>query len=116
MLATLASQTPSIALIGSYGRREGLAAWLIATLPGAAMLALLRDGGQVGRVFDALLLACVLPCVYALLQSHGLVAAGGVQLLPVTHPNWIIQPLVTDLGDIPAGGSLSIPGNVGTDR
>jgi len=42
-------------------------------------------------------------------QNHGLVAANGFQLLPVAHPNWIIQPLITDLGDIPAGGTLSIP-------
>lgn len=86
LLATLASGNALEAWLGSYQRREGLAAWLIAALPGAAMLLLLREARQLRRVLDALLLCCVLPCVYALSQRYGLVPEPGGVLLPVARP------------------------------
>jgi len=77
LVATCASESPWIAFFGSYFRREGLAAWLIAGLVCAAMLCLLRQGAQARRALDALLLACVMPCAYALLQRYGYVAGSG---------------------------------------
>jgi O-antigen ligase len=86
LLATLASENPPVAWLGSYFRREGMAAWLIAALPGAAMLFLLRDAGQLRRALDALLLCCLLPCTYALMQRYGLVPEPGGVLLPISRP------------------------------
>ena len=68
---------PWNAFFGGYLRREGLAAWLIAGGVCAAILGLLRSGAQVGRAIDALLLGCVMPCAYALLQRYGYVAGTG---------------------------------------
>lgn len=82
VVSTCTSESPWIAFFGSYFRREGLAAWLIAGLVCAAMLCLLRQGAQARRALDALLLACVMPCAYALLQRYGYVAnTGGAPLL-----------------------------------
>jgi O-antigen ligase/tetratricopeptide (TPR) repeat protein len=86
LLATLASENLPVAWLGSYFRREGMAAWLVAALPGAAMLFLLRNMGQLRRALDAVLLACVLPCAYALMQRYGLVPEPGGMLLPIARP------------------------------
>ena len=77
VLATVASEIPWNAFFGGYLRREGLASWLIAGGVCAAMLGLARGQAQVGRAIDALLLGCVMPCGYALLQRYGFVAGTG---------------------------------------
>ncbi|HEX4326142.1 MAG TPA: O-antigen ligase family protein [Burkholderiales bacterium] len=89
LISTCASQAPWTAFFGAYFRREGLAAWLIAGLVCAAMLCLLREPAQARRVVDALLLGCVAPCAYALLQRYGHVAgtAGAEQMAaPLLRP------------------------------
>ena len=88
VIATVASETPWIALLGNYFRREGLASWLIAGLVCAAMLSLIREPAQVERALDALLLGCVMPCAYALLQRYGYVPGTGDAhaLAPLLRP------------------------------
>ena len=70
-LSTVLSQTPWIAFFGDYFRREGLVSWLIYAITFAALLLLLRGRHQLERLIDTLLLASVLPCVYALQQRYG---------------------------------------------
>ncbi|HEY4374536.1 MAG TPA: O-antigen ligase family protein [Burkholderiales bacterium] len=77
LITTAASEAPWMAFFGNYFRREGLAAWLVAAGVCMVPLCLLRGGAQARRLLDALLLASVLPCVYALLQRYGYVAGTG---------------------------------------
>lgn len=71
ILSTVMSETPWIAFFGDYFRREGLVSWLIYAITFAALLLLLRRRHQLERLIDVLLLASVLPCVYALQQRYG---------------------------------------------
>jgi len=43
------------------------------------------------------------------ISNHGLIAANGARITFGTHPNYEIKPLATDLGVIPAQGSLMVP-------
>ena len=69
--ATALSDSPWIAFFGDYFRREGLVSWLIYAITFAAILLLLRQRHQLERLIDTLLLASVIPCVYALQQRYG---------------------------------------------
>ena len=71
VLSTAMSTTPWIAFFGDYFRREGLVSWLIYAITFAALLLLLRRRHQLERLIDVVLLASVLPCVYALQQRYG---------------------------------------------
>ena len=71
ILATALSDSPWIALFGDYFRREGLVSWLIYAITFAAILLLLRRRYQLERLIDTVLLASVIPCVYALQQRYG---------------------------------------------
>ena len=42
-------------------------------------------------------------------MNHGLIAAKEVKLMFGDHPEWSIEPLVEDLGDIPARSSFTVP-------
>jgi tetratricopeptide (TPR) repeat protein len=69
--ATALSETPWIAFFGDYFRREGMVSWLIYATVFAALISLMRQRDQLERLLDALLLASVVPCVYALQQRYG---------------------------------------------
>ena len=71
MLATALSDAPLTALTGGYFRREGLLAWLTCGALFAALIAWLDERAQMHRIADALALASVVPCVYALQQRFG---------------------------------------------
>jgi uncharacterized membrane protein YgcG len=43
------------------------------------------------------------------ITNHGLVAAQKAHLSFGTHPDWSFQPLIEDLGDLPARSTLAIP-------
>lgn len=42
-------------------------------------------------------------------ENHGLIAAKEAKLSFGTHPDWSFEPLITELGDIPARSSFTIP-------
>ncbi|HRT58988.1 MAG TPA: CARDB domain-containing protein, partial [Candidatus Paceibacterota bacterium] len=42
-------------------------------------------------------------------RNHGLIAADELKLRFDTHPFYVIEPLITDLGQLPAKSSLTIP-------
>ena len=71
MISTAASDTPWIAFFGDYFRREGLVSWLIYAILFTAVLGLMRTRIQLERLIDALLLASVIPCIYALQPRYG---------------------------------------------
>jgi len=71
VVATLASETPWVAFFGDYFRREGLLSWLVYATLFAAMLLTLRRREQVERLIDVLMVASVVPCVYAIMQRYG---------------------------------------------
>ena len=71
IVATILSETPWIAFFGDYFRREGLASWLIYAIAFAALLALMKQRNALERLIDTVLLASVIPCVYALQQRYG---------------------------------------------
>jgi O-antigen ligase/tetratricopeptide (TPR) repeat protein len=62
------SDLPEVALFGSYFRREGLVAWCAYGAFFFAVLGWARSSGRVAGFLDALLLASVIPVVYALQQ------------------------------------------------
>ena len=70
-LSTALSDTPWIAFFGDYFRREGLVSWLIYAVLFASILSLMRSRIQLERLIDGLLLASVVPCIYALQQRYG---------------------------------------------
>ncbi len=70
-LATALSPAPGVAWHGDYARREGLVSWLAYAGFFGALLCHLRTRAQVRRLLDALAVASVIPCVYALQQRHG---------------------------------------------
>lgn len=70
-LATAFSDAPLTALTGGYFRREGLLAWFACGALFAALIAWLDERAQMHRIADALALASVVPCVYALQQRFG---------------------------------------------
>ena len=41
--------------------------------------------------------------------NHGLITAKDAKLSFSSHPDWSLEPLINDLGDIPARGSFTIP-------
>lgn len=43
------------------------------------------------------------------ITNHGLVAAKEAKLGFDSHPNWSLEPLIRDLGDLPARSTLTIP-------
>ncbi len=43
------------------------------------------------------------------ITNHGLIAAKEVGIFFGTHPDWSLEPLVTELGDIPARSSFTVP-------
>ena len=70
-LATALSDAPLTALTGGYFRREGLLAWFTCGALFAALITWLDERAQMHRIADALVLASVVPCVYALQQRFG---------------------------------------------
>ena len=70
-LATVLSPAPGVAWHGDYARREGLVSWLAYAGFFSALLCHLRTRAQVHRLLDALAVAGVIPCVYALQQRYG---------------------------------------------
>lgn len=71
VMATALSETPWIAFFGDYFRREGLVSWLIYATVFVSILALMKQRDQLERLIDTLLLASVIPCIYALQQRYG---------------------------------------------
>lgn len=71
VLATAASETPLVAFFGDYFRREGLLSWLVYGTLFFSLLMALRRRVQAERLVDVLLLATVIPCVYAVMQRYG---------------------------------------------
>jgi hypothetical protein len=43
------------------------------------------------------------------ITNHGLIAAQKAELSFGTHPDWGFEPLISDLGDLPARSSLTVP-------
>lgn len=43
------------------------------------------------------------------ITNHGLIAADAAKLHVPTHPDWLFEPLIEDIGILPARSSLSIP-------
>ena len=70
--STWFSETSAAAFWGSYYRREGLLAWAAYAAVFVAVLAVIRREQQWQRYLDALLLASVVPCAYAILQNNNL--------------------------------------------
>ena len=71
-VSTALSDTTTAAFFGSYYRREGLLAWMAYAAAFFALLALIRDDDRAQRYLDALLLASIVPCAYAIEQRYGL--------------------------------------------
>ncbi len=71
IVATATSETPWIALFGEYVRAEGLVSWLVYATLFFGLLMLLRERVQLERLIDAILLASVVPCIYAVQQRYG---------------------------------------------
>ena len=69
--ASAMSETPWIAFFGDYFRREGLVSWLIYATVFVAIVALMRQRDQFERLINALLLASIIPCIYAVQQRYG---------------------------------------------
>lgn len=87
-ISTALSAHPGIAFFGGYYRREGLLAW---AAYGAFFLAVLgwarqRAWLEIGALLDLLLLASVVPCVYAVQQALRL-DFFHVANIDVTRPN-----------------------------
>jgi tetratricopeptide (TPR) repeat protein/O-antigen ligase len=72
IVATATSETPWIAFFGDYFRREGLVSWLVYATLFFGLLMLMRERTQLERLIDAILLASVVPCIYAVQQRYGL--------------------------------------------
>ncbi|MFZ4595517.1 MAG: CARDB domain-containing protein, partial [Verrucomicrobiaceae bacterium] len=43
------------------------------------------------------------------ITNHGLIAANGMQIGVPTHPAWTFSPLISSIGALPAGASISVP-------
>ena len=43
------------------------------------------------------------------ITNHGLIAADAMRLHVPTHPRWVFEPLIEDIGILPARSSLTIP-------
>ena len=70
-ISTVLSEHPGIAFFGGYYRREGLLAWAAYAAFFFAVLAWARERTwlEIGALLDLLLLASVIPCVYAVQQA-----------------------------------------------
>lgn len=67
-VSTALSDDPVVALLGNYYRRDGLLSWISYSAFCVAAYLVSRSPEKVIAVIDAMILACVVPCVYALLQ------------------------------------------------
>lgn len=72
LVSTLLSVMPRISFWGAYVRRQGTYTWLAYIVIFFAVLLLLRDRRQAGRLVTAVLLASVPATLYAFLQNRGL--------------------------------------------
>ena len=72
VISTSLSDNPEVAIFGGYYRREGLLAWGVYGAFFFAMLAYARRFDRIAGFLDVLLLASVIPTVYAIQQRLGL--------------------------------------------
>ncbi len=101
VVATAASESPWIALFGEYVRAEGLVSWLVYATLFFGLLMLLRERAQLERLIDAILLASVVPCIYAVQQRYG-------------HDVFMTSGLGGDGATRRPGGTLGNPGFLAT--
>ena len=67
-VSTVFSETPAAAIFGGYYRREGMLAWIAYAAVFFSLFLVARSERQLDICLDALLLASVVPCVYAIEQ------------------------------------------------
>jgi hypothetical protein len=66
------SDIPSVAIFGSYYRREGLLAWMSYAAVFASMVGLGSSAERRIQLLDVMILTSIVPCSYALLQRFDL--------------------------------------------
>lgn len=71
-VSTAFSDDPVVALLGNYYRRDGLLSWISYSAFCVATYLLIRSKEKAIAVIDAMILASIVPCVYALLQRFNL--------------------------------------------
>ena len=97
--ATAVSIAPRWSFFGSYDRMQGLYLWLCYPLVFLCVLLVARRPAQVDRVMDTLLLASVIPGLYAIFQAAG--------YDPITWSDLFRQRIVGNFGNpIFLGGFL----------
>lgn len=72
LFALCFSPAPLLSVLGEYTRRQGVLAWFCYVLAFAGILGFVRERQQIDRIVDAVLLASVVPALYALQQCFQL--------------------------------------------